>query len=75
MVHPSEITSKAPIWAALRDPGIKRALIVGIGIQILQQVGYGFFQLCLAPLLLLLNENMNLRNSVSPVPVRASALI
>ncbi|GFS35925.1 tonoplast monosaccharide transporter2 [Actinidia rufa] len=38
MVQPSEIASKAPIWAALHDPGVKRALIVGIGIQILQQV-------------------------------------
>ncbi|GFS35942.1 tonoplast monosaccharide transporter2 [Actinidia rufa] len=37
MVHPSETASKAPIWAALRDPGVKRALIVGIGIQMLQQ--------------------------------------
>lgn len=37
MVHPSETVSKGPIWAALLDPGIKRALIVGIGIQILQQ--------------------------------------
>ncbi|KAM7258527.1 hypothetical protein ACFE04_014268 [Oxalis oulophora] len=37
MVHPAETASKSPIWDALRDPGIKRALMVGIGIQILQQ--------------------------------------
>ncbi|KAH7511004.1 hypothetical protein ACOSP7_011327 [Xanthoceras sorbifolium] len=37
MVHPSETASKGPIWAALLDPGVKRALIVGIGIQLLQQ--------------------------------------
>ncbi|KAK9270591.1 hypothetical protein L1049_026173 [Liquidambar formosana] len=37
MVHPSETASKGPIWAALLEPGIKRALIVGIGIQLLQQ--------------------------------------
>lgn len=38
MVHPSENISKIPIWTALCDPGVKRALFVGIGIQILQQV-------------------------------------
>ncbi|KAF7139121.1 hypothetical protein RHSIM_Rhsim07G0257400 [Rhododendron simsii] len=37
MVHPSETASKGPIWAALLDPGVKRALIVGIAIQMLQQ--------------------------------------
>ncbi|XP_015576465.2 monosaccharide-sensing protein 2 [Ricinus communis] len=37
MVHPAETAKKGPIWAALLDPGVKRALIVGIGIQILQQ--------------------------------------
>ncbi|XP_044475478.1 monosaccharide-sensing protein 2-like [Mangifera indica] len=37
MVHPAETATKAPIWSALSDPGIKRALIVGIGIQLLQQ--------------------------------------
>lgn len=47
MVHPSETASKGPIWAALRDPGVKHALFVGIGIQFLQQVRYGFFQWCL----------------------------
>ncbi|XP_008237926.1 PREDICTED: monosaccharide-sensing protein 2 [Prunus mume] len=37
MVHPSETASKGPIWAALFEPGVKHALFVGIGIQILQQ--------------------------------------
>lgn len=38
MVHPSETSGKTSIMAALLEPGVKRALIVGIGIQILQQV-------------------------------------
>ncbi|KAJ8772791.1 hypothetical protein K2173_027968 [Erythroxylum novogranatense] len=37
MLHPSETATKGPIWSALLDPGVKRALVVGIGIQILQQ--------------------------------------
>ncbi|KAL3845907.1 hypothetical protein ACJIZ3_003310 [Penstemon smallii] len=37
MVHPSETASKMPILDALLEPGVKRALIVGIWIQILQQ--------------------------------------
>ncbi|XWS57334.1 hypothetical protein CRYUN_Cryun09bG0165200 [Craigia yunnanensis] len=37
MIHPSETASKGPVWAALLDPGVKRALLVGVGIQILQQ--------------------------------------
>ncbi|GMJ02799.1 tonoplast monosaccharide transporter2 [Hibiscus trionum] len=37
MVHPAETASKVPVWTALLDPGVKRALLVGIGIQILQQ--------------------------------------
>ncbi|XVE56297.1 hypothetical protein DITRI_Ditri03aG0227400 [Diplodiscus trichospermus] len=37
MVHPSETASKGPVWTALLDPGVKRALLVGVGIQILQQ--------------------------------------
>ncbi|CAH2076679.1 unnamed protein product [Thlaspi arvense] len=36
MVHPSE-TAKASIWHDLHDPGVKRALFVGVGLQILQQ--------------------------------------
>lgn len=42
MVHPAETATKAPIWSALSDPGVKRALIVGMGIQLLQQVVYCF---------------------------------
>lgn len=38
MVHPSETASKGPIWTALLEPGVKHALFVGMGIQILQQV-------------------------------------
>ncbi|XP_047316754.1 monosaccharide-sensing protein 2-like [Impatiens glandulifera] len=38
MVQPSEtVLKKSSVWSALRDPGVKRALMVGIGIQILQQ--------------------------------------
>ncbi|OWM70561.1 monosaccharide-sensing protein 2-like [Punica granatum] len=37
MVHPSQTASKGPIWAALLEPGVKHALFVGMGIQILQQ--------------------------------------
>ncbi|KAF7817703.1 monosaccharide-sensing protein 2-like [Senna tora] len=37
MVHPSQTASKGPIWKALFEPGVKHALFVGIGIQILQQ--------------------------------------
>lgn len=43
MVHPSETASKGPIWAALLEPGVKRALFVGIGIQLLQQVVNDFY--------------------------------
>uniref|UniRef100_A0A2N9IL07 Major facilitator superfamily (MFS) profile domain-containing protein n=1 Tax=Fagus sylvatica TaxID=28930 RepID=A0A2N9IL07_FAGSY len=37
MVHPAEIATKAPIWSDLFEPGVKHALVVGVGIQILQQ--------------------------------------
>ncbi|XP_041021002.1 monosaccharide-sensing protein 2-like [Juglans microcarpa x Juglans regia] len=37
MVHPSETASKGPVWAALRQPGVRHALMVGVGIQLLQQ--------------------------------------
>ncbi|KAF8405584.1 hypothetical protein HHK36_010491 [Tetracentron sinense] len=37
MVHPSETAAKGPSWGALFEPGVKHALFVGIGIQILQQ--------------------------------------
>ncbi|GMI88381.1 tonoplast monosaccharide transporter2 [Hibiscus trionum] len=36
MVHPAE-TAKGPSWHDLCEPGVKHALIVGVGIQILQQ--------------------------------------
>ncbi|PIA56919.1 hypothetical protein AQUCO_00700935v1 [Aquilegia coerulea] len=36
MVHPSE-TVKGPKWSDLLEPGVKHALFVGIGLQILQQ--------------------------------------
>ncbi|CAH2036690.1 unnamed protein product [Thlaspi arvense] len=35
---PSEKTAPSgPLWSALLEPGVKRALVVGVGIQILQQ--------------------------------------
>ncbi|CAN6324704.1 unnamed protein product [Urochloa humidicola] len=37
MVHPSEAVAKGSKWADLFEPGVKHALFVGIGIQILQQ--------------------------------------
>lgn len=40
MVHPSETASKGPSWAVLLEPGVKHALFVGVGIQLLQQVGF-----------------------------------
>ena len=38
MVHPSETAIKGPSWRDLFKPGVKHALVVGVGIQILQQV-------------------------------------
>ncbi|WOL07342.1 monosaccharide-sensing protein 2 [Canna indica] len=37
MLHPSETAAKGPRWSDLLEPGVKHALFVGIGIQILQQ--------------------------------------
>ncbi|XP_052195016.1 monosaccharide-sensing protein 2-like [Diospyros lotus] len=37
MVQPSQTAVKRPSWADLFEPGVKHALIVGVGIQILQQ--------------------------------------
>ncbi|KAF9676406.1 hypothetical protein SADUNF_Sadunf09G0135200 [Salix dunnii] len=37
MVHPSETLAKGPSWRDLFEPGVKHALAVGVGIQILQQ--------------------------------------
>ncbi|KAJ8767028.1 hypothetical protein K2173_012539 [Erythroxylum novogranatense] len=37
MVHPSETAAKGPSWRDILEPGVKRALVVGVGLQILQQ--------------------------------------
>ncbi|KAL2346002.1 hypothetical protein Fmac_000002 [Flemingia macrophylla] len=37
MIHPSETTAKGPSWSDLFEPGVKHALMVGVGLQILQQ--------------------------------------
>lgn len=37
MVHPSEAATKGPSWRDLFEGGVKQALIVGVGIQFLQQ--------------------------------------
>ncbi|XP_045805217.1 monosaccharide-sensing protein 2 isoform X2 [Trifolium pratense] len=37
MVHPSETAAKGPSWNDLFEPGVKHALFVGVGLQILQQ--------------------------------------
>ncbi|XP_011040809.1 PREDICTED: monosaccharide-sensing protein 2-like [Populus euphratica] len=37
MVHPSETVAKGPSWRDLFEPGVKHALAVGVGLQILQQ--------------------------------------
>ncbi|KAJ0966776.1 hypothetical protein J5N97_023693 [Dioscorea zingiberensis] len=37
MVHPSETAAKGSRWGDLFEPGVKHALMVGVGIQILQQ--------------------------------------
>ncbi|OAY71967.1 Monosaccharide-sensing protein 2 [Ananas comosus] len=37
MLHPSETAVKGPRWHDLFEPGVRHALIVGVGIQILQQ--------------------------------------
>ncbi|XP_021896832.1 monosaccharide-sensing protein 2 [Carica papaya] len=36
MIHPSETAVKGPSWTDLFEPGVKHALLVGVGIQILQ---------------------------------------
>lgn len=43
MVHPSKTSSKGPIWKALLEPGVKHALVVGVGIQLLQQVMCNYY--------------------------------
>ncbi|KAL5066579.1 hypothetical protein RYX36_028316 [Vicia faba] len=37
MIHPSETAAKGPSWNDLFEPGVKHALFVGVGLQILQQ--------------------------------------
>ncbi|KAK9944415.1 hypothetical protein M0R45_009985 [Rubus argutus] len=37
MVHPAAASAKGPTWSDLFEPGVKHALVVGVGIQILQQ--------------------------------------
>ncbi|THG18059.1 hypothetical protein TEA_019453 [Camellia sinensis var. sinensis] len=37
MLHPAEKAAKGPSWSDLFKPGVKHALVVGVGIQILQQ--------------------------------------
>ncbi|XP_050241485.1 monosaccharide-sensing protein 2-like [Quercus robur] len=38
MVHPPPSVTKGPSWTDLLEPGVKRALLVGMGVQILQQM-------------------------------------
>lgn len=37
-IQPSSDATKGPSWRELFEPGVKSALLVGVGIQILQQV-------------------------------------
>ncbi|CAK9233107.1 unnamed protein product [Sphagnum jensenii] len=37
MIHPAETATKLPSWSNLLEGGVRRALIVGVGLQILQQ--------------------------------------
>ncbi|GAV88765.1 Sugar_tr domain-containing protein [Cephalotus follicularis] len=37
MVHPAETAVQGPSWRELFEPGVKHALVVGVGIQLLQQ--------------------------------------
>ncbi|KAJ7552598.1 hypothetical protein O6H91_06G061300 [Diphasiastrum complanatum] len=37
MVHPAETAVQGPAWSDLLEGGVRRALIVGVGLQILQQ--------------------------------------
>lgn len=48
MIHPSETAAKGPSWNDLFEPGVKHALFVGVGLQILQQVIclLFFFSIC-----------------------------
>ncbi|KAL6214180.1 hypothetical protein ACLB2K_013618 [Fragaria x ananassa] len=37
MVHPAAASAKGTSWSGLFEPGVKHALVVGVGLQILQQ--------------------------------------
>ncbi|KAM7258656.1 hypothetical protein ACFE04_014397 [Oxalis oulophora] len=37
MVHPAEKAKQGPNWGDLLEPGVKHALVVGVGLQLLQQ--------------------------------------
>ncbi|CAM6009600.1 unnamed protein product [Sphagnum balticum] len=37
IIHPAETATRLPSWSNLLEGGVRRALIVGVGIQILQQ--------------------------------------
>lgn len=41
MIHPAEIATQGPAWQELCVPGVRRALVVGVGLQVLQQVRVG----------------------------------
>ena len=56
MIHPSQTSAKGPSWSDLFEPGVKHALIVGVGIQILQQV-ITFFETSVHLTLIKLSEN------------------
>ncbi|KAJ7533512.1 hypothetical protein O6H91_13G052800 [Diphasiastrum complanatum] len=38
MMHPAETATKGPPWSDLLDGGVRHALIVGVGLQVLQQL-------------------------------------
>lgn len=38
MIHPSEAATRGSTWSDLFEPGVKHALVVGAGIQVLQQL-------------------------------------
>ena len=40
MIHPAQLATKGPAWSELFDGGVKQALIVGVTLQILEQVIY-----------------------------------
>lgn len=42
MIPPPEAVVKGPKWRELLEPGVKRALVVGIGLQVLEQVSVYF---------------------------------